>query len=218
MRNPFASEADAYRTVWATIVALALVVAGAAIDRWVGVGVLVVEIVALIAWSARRGAREQPVRQAPPAHPGTEHRILVVANETVGGAELLAELRRRIVGVDGRVLVICPALNSPLKHWVSDEDGARREAQQRLDHSLAAMQAAGIDAQGEIGDSDPLRAIEDALRTFAPDELVVSTHPPGLSNWLEHDLVNAVAERFALPTTHVTVYVESVQPAAAAGS
>ena len=51
------------------------------------------------------------------------------------------------------------------------------------------MRAAGLDARGEVGDGDPLQAIEDALRTFAPDELVISTHPEGRSNWLERDVV-----------------------------
>ena len=78
-------------------------------------------------------------------------------------------------------------------------------AQQRLDASLAAMHEAGIEASGEIGDGDPLQAIEDALRTFAPDELIISTHPEGRSNWLERGVVESTRERFALPVTHVVV-------------
>jgi hypothetical protein len=104
---------------------------------------------------------------------------------------------------------VCPALNTPLKHWASDEDGARAAAQERLEASLAAMQDAGIEARGEIGDGDPLQAIEDAMRTFAPDELVVSTHPEGRSNWLERGVVAAARERFALPVTHVVVDLEA---------
>ena len=71
------------------------------------------------------------------------------------------------------------ALNSPLRHWASDEDGARPEAQRRLDASLASMRAAGIDARGEVGDGDPVQAIEDAVRTFRPDELIVATYRAG---------------------------------------
>ena len=66
------------------------------------------------------------------------------------------------------MLVVCPALNSPLRHWASDEDDARAEAQERLDASLAAMHGAGIHARGEIGDGDPLQAIEDAFAPSAP--------------------------------------------------
>ena len=131
--------------------------------------------------------------------------ILVVANETVGGPELLSEIRQRSEGRAARVLVVCPALNSPLRHWASDEDDARQQAQDRLDASLAAMQTAGIRAAGEIGDGDPIQAIEDALRTFQPDELVVSTHPLGKSHWLERGIVEKARERFALPVTHVVV-------------
>src|SRR5207248_2780771 len=137
--------------------------------------VFVVEAAVGTWWALTHGRRERPVRQTPPAHPAGERRILVVANETVGGASLLNEIRQRSEGVDEHVLVVVPALNSPLKHWTSDEDGAREAAQQRLDASLAAMRAAGIDANGEVGDSDPLMAIEDAIRTFAPDELIIST-------------------------------------------
>ena len=78
-------------------------------------------------------------------------------------------------------------------------------AQTRLEASLAAMHAVAIEARGEIGDDDPLQAIEDALRTFAPDELIISTHPEGLSNWLERGVVEHARERFAMPVTHVVV-------------
>ena len=112
-----------------------------------------------------------------------------------------------VINVDhgNAVLVVTPALNSPLKHWVSDEDGAREAAQERLAKSLEAMRAFGIVAEGEVGDSDPLQAIEDAIRTFAPDELIISTHPPERSHWLERGVVDGARERFALPVTHVVV-------------
>ena len=144
--------------------------------------------------------------QRPEAGP---RRILVVANETVGGAELLSLIKQRSEGVQEHVLVVVPALNSPLKHWTSDEDGAREAAQERLETSLAEMRAFGVDARGEVGDSDPLQAIEDALRTFAPDELIISTHPPERSHWLERGVVDGARERFALPVTHVVSNVSS---------
>jgi hypothetical protein len=139
----------------------------------------------------------------------------VIANETVGGEELLSMIRRRTEEVREQVLVVCPALNSPLKHWVSDEDQARVAAQERLDASLEAMREAGVDARGEIGDSDPLQAIEDAIRTFAPDEIVISTHPEGRSHWLERGIVEATRERFVVPVTHVVVDLEAKRTAAA---
>jgi len=205
MKNPFRTEESAFRFLVLTIAYGALIVIGSKINTWVGLAVFVVETGLVGWWILSRGRREQPIPQAPPPHPAGERRILVVANETVGGAPLLSEIKRRSEGVREHVLVIVPALNSPLKHWVSDEDAARGAAQQRLDASLAAMRAAGIQADGEVGDSDPLQAIEDALRTFAPDELIISTHPPDRSNWLERGVVEGARERFTLPVTHVVV-------------
>jgi hypothetical protein len=107
------------------------------------------------------------------------------------------------------VLVVCPALNSPLRHWVSDEDDARAAAQKRLDASLESMRATGLDATGEIGDGDPVQAIEDAVRTFQPDELIISTHPLGRSHWLERGVVEKAGERFQIPLTHVVVDLDA---------
>ena len=103
------------------------------------------------------------------------------------------------------MLVVCPALNSPLRPWVSDEDGAREAAQRRLDATLARLAAAGVEARGEVGDGDPVQAIDDALRTFGPDEIVISTHPEGRSNWLERGVVSIARERFDVPISHVVV-------------
>jgi hypothetical protein len=209
MRNPFRSEADAFRFVWLTIGYCALIVIGAVINRWVGFVVFVVLTGFAIWWFSRRGEAEPPVKQVPAASPPDEHRILVVANETVGGPELLSEIRERSAGRRAHVHVVCPALNSPLRHWVSDEDEARAKAQGRLDDSLVSMRAAGLEADGEIGDGDPIQAIEDAVRTFRPDELVISTHPVGRSHWLERGVVEKARERFELPLTHVVVDLDA---------
>jgi hypothetical protein len=206
VRNPVRSESDAFRFVLLTIGYFALIVIASVINVWLGVAVFVVLTLLVLWWVfGRRGPAEPPVRSAPAASPPDEHRILVVANETVGGPELLEMIRSHTEGRNARVLVVCPALNSPLRHWASDEDGARQDAQSRLDASLAAMRDAGVAADGEVGDGDPLQAIEDAVRTFRPDELIVSTHPPGRSHWLERGVVEKARERFALPLTHVTV-------------
>jgi len=211
MRNPFRSEADAFRFVWLTIGYFALIFIGSLINVWVGVAVFVVVTAVALRWFLRRDAPEAPVKQVPAASPPGEYRILVVANETVGGPELLSEIRDRSEGHVARVLVVCPALNSPLRHWVSDEDEARAAAQARLDGSLGSMRAAGLDASGEIGDGDPIQAIEDAVRTFQPDELIISTHPAGRSHWLERGVVEKARERFDLPVTHVVVDLDADQ-------
>jgi nucleotide-binding universal stress UspA family protein len=74
---------------------------------------------------------------------------------------------------------------------------------------VAELDRLGIDAHGEVGDADPLQAIEDALRTFDADLIVISTHPEGRSNWLERGVVSSARERFTVPITHVVVDLEA---------
>ena len=212
MLNPFRSEAEAYRFVWLTVGYFGLIVAGALINRWLGVAVFIVLSAIVLFFYFRRGERQRPI-VASTRRRGAEdeRRILVVANETVGGETLRNTIRDRSAGFRSQVLVVSPALNSPLKHWVSDDDEARRAAQERLDRSLARLREAGIEARGEIGDGEPLQAIEDALRTFGADEIIISTHPEGRSNWLERGVVSGARERFTVPITHVVVDLEREQ-------
>src|SRR3954453_453916 len=184
MRNPFRSEAEAFRFVWLTIGYFALIVVASLVNRWLGLAVFIV-LTTVAGWGFfSRRAEQETTRPAPAPSPPGEHRILVAANETVGGPELLSEITERAGDRRARVLVVCPALNSPLRHWANDEEGARVQAQQRLESSVSSMRATGLDVEGEVGDGDPIQAIEDAVRTFQPDELIISTHPPGRSNCL----------------------------------
>jgi hypothetical protein len=210
-RNPFRSEAEAYRFLLLTVGYVALIVVAAAIATWLGVVVFGL-LTAVVVWLWIRSRSNEPaLKPAVPTRVGAEdeHRILVIANETVGGEELLSILRRKAEGVREEVLVVCPALNSAVRHWASDEDGARAAAQQRLDASLRQLRGYGVAASGSVGDGDPLQAIEDALRTFGADEIVISTHPEGRSNWLERNVVGAAKERFDVPITHVVVDLEA---------
>ncbi len=212
MQNPFRSEADAFRLVITSLAYFVLIAVGAVINVWVGLGVFIVLTVVGALFLTRGKAERLPPTVSQRRHEsGTEKRILVVANETVIGRELHDCIRSKTEGIDEKVLVVSPALNSPLRRWVSDEDGARLQAQARLESSLAALKAAGIDASGEIGDGDPLQAIEDALRTFGPDEVIISTHPEGRSHWLERGIVAEARQRFAVPVTHVVVDLEKQQ-------
>ena len=210
-RNPFRSEAEAYRFLLLTVVYFALIVGAASIETWLGLVVFVALTGAAIFLWLRSRSNEPVLRPAVPARTGAEdeRRILVIANETVGGEELLRLLRTKSEGVREQVLVVCPALNSQVRHWASDEDGARAAAQERLDASLAQLQGHGVVARGEVGDGDPLQAIEDALRTFGADEIVISTHPEGRSHWLERNVVGAARERFDVPITHVVVDLDA---------
>jgi hypothetical protein len=211
MRNPMRTEAEAFTFVIAVIVLFAAVaVAGILGGGWVGfVTFLVLAPIVFYRYIRSDPKVSEPaVWERHRSGPGDRKRILVVANETVAGRALRGEIVHRAEDADVDFLVVCPALNSPLRHWVSDEDRAREQAQERLEASLAELSAEGIEARGEVGDADPLQAMEDALRTFGADEIVISTHPPGRSNWLEKDVISHARERFDLPITHVVVDLE----------
>jgi hypothetical protein len=209
MINPLRSEAEAFRFLIASIGYFGtIVIAAVAGGTWAGLSVFIVLSVAVAGWWLRARREERPRQTAPRPHAAGERRILVIANETVAGHTLRSMILERSLDVREEVLVVTPALNSPLRHWVSDEDGARAAAQERLDASLAKLAEAGVQARGEVGDGDPLQAMEDALRTFGADEIIISTHPEGRSNWLERGVVTKARERFAVPITHVVVDLE----------
>ena len=211
MINPFRSEAEAYRFLLLTVgYFAAIVIATLAIDKWAGLAVFILLTLAGLGYVVR-ARRAEPPRQRVPSRQGRENerRILVIANETVGGERLLQEIRRHSEGYEAHVLVVTPALNTPLRHWASDEDNARAQAQERLSKSLARLREAGVDAKGEVGDGEPLQAIEDSLRLFGADEIVISTHPEGRSHWLEKGVVDQAKKRFAVPITHVVVDLEA---------
>jgi hypothetical protein len=206
--NPLRSEAEAFRFLIASIVYFGAIVIAAVINTWAGLVVFILLSAGVLAWWLRARREERPRQTAPRPHAAGERRILVVANETVAGHTLRSMILERSLDVREEVLVVTPALNSPLRHWVSDEDDARAAAQERLDSSLAKLADAGVVARGEVGDGDPLQAMEDALRTFGADEIIISTHPEGRSNWLERGVVEKARERFAVPITHVVVDLE----------
>jgi hypothetical protein len=137
-------------------------------------------------------------------------KILVIANETAEGEALHEAIRARARGRSAvEVLVVAPALNSRLRHWVSDEDEARRRAGLRLGGCLARLGSAGIEANGWVGDADPLQAIADGLHAFAADEIVIATQPEGRSHWLARNLVHRARFRYAQPVHHVVVDLAS---------
>jgi GABA permease len=205
MESPFRSEAAAFRFLLITIGAFALIVLASWASTVLGfLTFLGLSAAAVAVYLRQRGPA--PERESVEHLGGAdERRILVVANETVGGEELLSAISTLALSEKSRFLVVCPALNSRLRTYTSDEDPAREAAQQRLDETLARLSAVGIEASGEIGDGDPLVAIDDAVRTFGPVEIVISTHPPGRSNWLERGIVDSVRARYDVEVTHVVV-------------
>jgi hypothetical protein len=210
--NPLKSEADAFRFTMLVVglaapVVLVAVVWSSTAAVGVGLGLLLGVFVGLFV--LKRDEPEQRMVLGRPLESDGRRRILVVANETLTGEALRQEIAHRIRGQEAEVLVVCPALNvSRIKHWVSDEDEARRQAQERLDSVVARLRRDGVSVKGDIGDADPLQALEDALRLFPADEAIVSTHPHGRSLWLERGVVERARERFPIPITHVVVDLE----------
>jgi nucleotide-binding universal stress UspA family protein len=210
VKNPLRSEAEAFQFLLGAIAYFAAITIAGVINEWAGLAVFVLLSAGVLWWWFKARRVEAP-RQTVPTHRGGpgDRRILVIANETVGGEALRDRIQERSSGYRTQVRVVSPALNTPLRHWASDEDPARAQAQERLQNSLERLQQLGIQASGEIGDGDPVQAIEDALRTFGADEVIISTHPEGRSHWLERGVVTNARERFAVPITHVVVDLEA---------
>ena len=207
MRNPFRSEAEAFRFLLVTLGAFAAIAVASLLGgAWVGVPVWAVLTAAAATFYLvqRRAVRE--IRTAPP-HVGAtgERQILVVVDGTAADESIVGAIEEASTGYRKRVLVVCPARVSQIDHWTSAVDSARAQAQRYVDESLARLRDLGIEARGEIGDEDPLRAIEDALRTFGADTILVVTPPEGVEGSAARDVVAGARARFALPITRVVV-------------
>jgi len=70
---------------------------------------------------------------------------------------------------------------------------------------LQRVEPEAASTETEVGDTDPVQAIEDALRTFPADEVLVVTRPDDDASWLEQDSAEEARERFGVPLTRLTV-------------
>jgi GABA permease len=139
---------------------------------------------------------------------GPAHRVLVLANQTLNSDELLDELRRIGADQEATYLVVVPA--SPVDTGAAATHGPRdvseateQAATARLESTLTALQAEKLDAEGELGDGRPLRALADAVEKFGPDQIVISTLPRESSVWQRSDVVDRARTQFKVPVTHV---------------
>ena len=147
------------------------------------------------------------------------HRYLVLANQSLDSDELMELVRERVAAGPAEFWLVVPA--TPVKDLVSNvmpipmpvmggsptlpapPAEARRLAQAQLDAAVRKLTAAGVRANGTVGDPDPLRAVEEATATGEFDEIIVSTLPKRFSRWLRQDLPDRLVHRFHLPVTHV---------------
>jgi hypothetical protein len=219
MRNPVRSERDAFFIAVGSAVVLGVSVAlGALIAPLVGVALFVGAIAGALVWeiATTDPDRAHPLREAAEAGGSARFgrpRVLVVANRTLVSQTLRAELTRHARnGADVRIVV--PILASRLHYVASDIDAELREASTRLEAVLAWANAERLQVTGRVGDpSVALGAIEDELRQAGADEVLISTLPPGRSNWLETGILERLREDLDIPVTHAVVELEAAQPA-----
>jgi GABA permease len=145
-------------------------------------------------------------------------RYLIVANQTLGGAELIDAVRERIAAGPSEFWLVVPA--TPVTHLepaylampvmgglpavTGPPEEARSVARARLDAALAQLRGVGATVDGEVGDADPLRAAEAAMSGREFDEIIVSTLPSRLSRWLRQDLPHRMEHRFGQRVVQVT--------------
>ncbi len=134
-------------------------------------------------------------------------KLLILTSEPITAAQL-----RDAVGADARsdgteVMVVAPALaESPLKFWLSDADAAIERAEQVRAQTVSQLNAEGVPARGDTGESDPVQAIADALQTFPAQRIVVFTHSGGDAQRYREDINDdELRERFGLPVDHASL-------------
>jgi hypothetical protein len=141
---------------------------------------------------ATRRPVEHIVVDLGPQDPDAGIRTLVVANQTVGGEELISQLKQLAANGPHRFIVVCP------------QGGAgENDAHRRLAHTLKRLSDEGLEAIGQVTHPDPYTAIQQALRFYGIDEVVISTFPATRSGWLRGDLVGRVKASTDKPVHHV---------------
>jgi hypothetical protein len=133
--------------------------------------------------------------------------ILVVANQTLGGAKLLEAVRAHAGSEDVSFRLIVPQ-SKPSAGLVIYDEAVRESAQARVDLALSVLAGEGIAATGELGDPDPFLATMDAVAERRPHEIIVSTHPAVHSGWLRRDLIERIRNASGLAVEHVVVDLE----------
>jgi hypothetical protein len=133
-------------------------------------------------------------------------RILVVATAHAGAESLRDRVRAHAGSVDAEVRVVAPAADISRLDWLTnDEQEARAEAADLAVDAGVAVAPDAASVEAEVGDTDPVQAIEDALREFPADELVLVTHPDEGASWLEEGTAEEALARFDLPITRLVV-------------
>jgi len=133
-------------------------------------------------------------------------RILVMTSEPVSAQQLRSALPDDEDPADAEVMVVAPALHeSALRFWMSDADEAIAKADAVRRRSVEQLGSEGVSATADTGESDPDDAIEDVLRTFAADRILVFTHPERDRRYREGVDAAELEQRFGIPVTQASV-------------
>ena len=136
---------------------------------------------------------------------------LIVANQTMGGSELIEDVRLRMEAGPCDFHLVVPA-TPPKEHLIWTEGEAKAIASQRLAAGLDRIRAMGAEATGEVGDSSPFLAVDDAMRHRDIDGVIVTTLPVGLSRWLKLSLPERIERKHHVPVTHIVVHLDATVP------
>ena len=212
MRNPVRTETDAFHiAIGLAVVIAASLALGSLVDPFLGLGLFAGAVLGAFVWeiATKDPDRRRPLYEAASegrrGTPGSRPRVLVVANRTLQGEELRDELRRR-ASSGAELHIVAPILCSRAHYIASDVDRELDEARSRLAEALDWAKAEGVAATGRVGDANAaLGAIEDELRRYGADEVIISTYPPGDSNWLETGIVGRLRTELDIPISHVVV-------------
>jgi hypothetical protein len=132
---------------------------------------------------------------------------LIVANQTLGGAELLDKVTELAASGPCDFYLVVPA-TAPKEHLTWTEGEARTIAARRLEEGLARLRGAGASVDGEVGDASPVLAVDDALRHRTVDGVIVCTLPIGMSRWLKLSLPARIERKHKVPVTHLVIQPE----------
>lgn len=137
---------------------------------------------------------------------GASKRALVVVNEQVAGSDLRGALLRQLDDQVSEVFVVAPALvDSGLKHTMGDVDDAIEPAGERLRATLGELRGAGLQANGEVGDSDPMQALNDEVLKFDPDQVLIVAHRDDDGAFAEKGLLEQIDRDLDLPVLELVV-------------
>jgi len=137
-------------------------------------------------------------------------RVLVVANETIGGQGLQDKIRELHDADPDLQIVVCVPRTNPKHGNIIYDEAVYQAAQVRVDLARVYLrEALGIDSTGEVGDPDPYTASMDAVREWHPDAIVVSTKPSTASGWLKRDLLERLEDAAGVPVHHVVSDVDA---------